>query len=60
MPSPARSVRSFFHPALTCTVARCATWMGGGDAARTVVQFGKFKGRTFEEARDACMDCGFE
>jgi len=45
--------RSFFRPAaLTYTFIRRATWIGR-DTARTVVQFGKFKGRTFEEACSA-------
>ncbi len=38
-------------PALNCAVVRRSSSFARGYEGRTVVRFGKFKGRTFEEAR---------
>jgi hypothetical protein len=40
-----------FLSALNCSFVRRAAWIARGHEGQTVVQFGKFKGRTFEEAR---------
>ena len=40
-----------FLSALNCSFVRRASWIARGREGQTVVQFGKFKGRTFEEAR---------
>ena len=38
-------------PARNCAVVRRSSSFARGYEGRTVVRFGKFKGRTFEEAR---------